>query len=198
MKKPFTPNIFINIVQNTDELGRSVSKTSNTFFIEKSREIILCRTTTHPTLSSTNNKVIYPEIYKYKLNNDNSANLEKIYPITLGSYSSLSALFSLADTSCNINIVNIDDPQLSYSELNNKFTLTFSAKDGNNLPYIFHYKFSIDANDEVQFEDTRFIKPNVHSYTNNFYSEDSTSLITVTASPSLSGEQDTNSGVYIY
>jgi hypothetical protein len=198
MKKPFTPNIFINSHLNSDEFNRTVSKTSNTFFLEKSREIILCRTTTHPSLSNTNNKVIYPEVYKYKLNNNNFANLEKIYPITLGSYISLSSSFSLTDTGCNINIVNIDEPQLSYSELNNKFTLTFSAKDGNNLTYIMHYKFVIDENDEVQFEDTRFVKPNVHSFTGNFYSASIDSLIYIAATPSQTGSQDTSSGEYIY
>jgi hypothetical protein len=119
---------------------------SNSFFIEHQNNVWTFKTTTlQDSLSTSNQKTIYPTIYKY----DVDANkLTKMYPLD-SDVPVLSTLFM--NPLSSINIVRVADAVISYAQQNDKFAASWTGYDLNNMSYIFTAWFNV-VGGEVAFD----------------------------------------------
>lgn len=142
LKFDFNTNLYIRTpeVYNYTQKG-SVSAFeffSNTWFDETKREIYYTTTNLLSTLSSTNNKIIFPRIYRFDFNQ-----ITQIWPLSAETFNMLN-VFSLSGTSLSsINFVEIERPLLSYGKDTGKFILRYIAKDTSNLFYEIKVTFKI-------------------------------------------------------
>lgn len=107
-----------------DYFGNEFELTSNWWYDEKNSRILITKTTIHPELSGTTDKMIYPEIYIYSLS---TGTLKRTYPdpdlnddqlIYETSQYSLSSInkFNIID------IVKVKTPKLTYNSDSERFT----------------------------------------------------------------------------
>lgn len=157
--KPNTTNNYIAL-QND-----AYTCTSNTFFREKENDVWLFKTTLLQSQSASNEKTIYPQIYRYTLD-DNRLVLK--YPGYGDDENSISSLFSSALSA--INIVKISDATLTYAQHNDKFNASWIAEDLNGLSYLFTAWFNYGS-DDVGFSANQIAlyKTDIHNTTFNFY-----------------------------
>jgi len=115
--------------------NQNLEKISTTWYDEKENKIFLCKTILFNTLSATNNKIIYPEIYVFDLND---ITYKKIYPRSFPplTYDYLKK-FSLSGTNVDVNIIEIEKPIFSYNEETNTYTLSWIGRDPAQGFYIF-------------------------------------------------------------
>jgi len=164
-------------------------KTSNRFFNEKAKTITFCivgpegfsplLTEDNITQYLGNEKLIIPNIYQYNLS-DHS--YKKIFPMSNTNVSSLSTLFSLAETfsdDYNFNIIKINKPQLTYNSLNDVYKLTYSGVDNNNLFHLLDYTFFISPDDEVVFTTSNTYQHKKIIRTTDFYTQSTFANINV-------------------
>lgn len=158
-QKPGTANNYIATTQN------DYTDASNTFFIEKTGDVWMFKTTLLPVASASNAKTIYPQIYKYSVATNK---LEKKYPNMFTTNNELSTLFSNALT--GINIIKISDANITYAEYNDKFNATWTAVDLNGLSYLFSAWFNY-KNSEIIFDADQIAvyKTSTNVNTFNFY-----------------------------
>lgn len=158
-EKPGTANNYITI--DSDDY----SSLSNTFYLEKANEAWVCKTTLLDVASGSNEKIIYPQIYKYSVNENK---LQRKYPGLFTTNQTLSSLFANALSS--INITKIMDATLTYASFNDKFNLTWNAVDLNGLSYLFSAWFGY-KNDEIIFDADQIAvyKASTQANTFNFY-----------------------------
>ena len=76
---------------------------------------------------------IYPEIYQYNLNENNTI---KIFPQTLSDPDLESFSTSVSSVSTNFAPVKIKTPKLAYSSMHNKLKLVYVLMDQNNLSHL--------------------------------------------------------------
>lgn len=137
--KPGTFNSTIAATQEFEIL-------SNSFFVEHQNAAWTFKTTAlQDSLSTTNQKTIYPTIYKYDAA---SSKLTKMYP-TDSDVPTLSTLFMNALSS--INIVRVDAANIAYAEQNDKYVVSWTGYDLNNMSYIFAAWYNI-VGDAVVFD----------------------------------------------
>jgi hypothetical protein len=158
-EKPGTANNYIAI--GMDEY----SSLSNTFYLEKTNEAWVCKTTLLNVASGGNEKIIYPQIYKYSVD-DNK--LQRKYPGLFVTNQTLSGLFANALSS--INIIKAMDATLTYAAFNDKFNLTWTVVDLNGLSYLFSAWFNY-KDDAIIFDADQIAvyKTSTQANTLNFY-----------------------------
>jgi hypothetical protein len=142
---------------------------SNRFFNEKQKTITFCVTDTLSSLSASNTKPIYPNIYQLNITNNI---ITKLFPKTsdISAITSLSSIFSFSDffdSKYNVNIVRVDTPVLTYNSFNEMYKLSFTGVDSNNLFHLFDYEFEI-INGEVSFHNGKYYKQSKTLLTTNF------------------------------
>ena len=158
-EKPGTANNYITI--NTD----AYSSVSNTFYHEKTNEAWVCKTTLLNVASGSNEKIIYPQIYKYSVE---ANKLQRKYPGMFTTNQTLSSLFANALSS--INIARVMDATLTHASFNDKFNLTWNIVDLNGLSYLFSAWFNY-KNDEIVFDadQVAVYRASTQANTLNFY-----------------------------
>lgn len=181
--KPGTTNSQITI---SDDAYEGVS---NSFFIESTNDVWTFKTSLlQNKLSATNEKTIFPTIYKY---NVKSNVFDRKYPTNLD-VPLLSSLF--VNPMSGVNIVNIDNLNISYAQQNDKFALSWVGYDMNGMSYIFNAWFDYKG-DDVIFDENLvgvFVPDNLPKTYNfaNALSSYSTIEILSTANTSLNVVDD--------
>lgn len=137
-------------------------KTSNWWYDKKQQSILILKTTIHPELSDTTDKMIYPEILNYNMT---TGILKRIYPdpdFTDDQIIYETSQFSLSSIN-GFNIIDIDrvkPPKLTYNSDSERYTITqlgFDIADN-----IFLLK-----NDFLLYDNTvQAVKPSL--YKNNY------------------------------
>jgi len=165
--------------------NKNLEKISTIFFNEKSNLVYFAKMTLLPSLSASNKKIIYPEIYTLDLTNPN---LSKVYPDFDVTYENLSAYYTHLDNDTNIE--RIDKPIISYNEDSNSFVLNYLAKNSNNVFVNIYHEFHIN-NSIVDFVRHIALKPEFLIKDTNFADVlPLTSYNEVKISGPLSGFQD--------
>ena len=164
---------------------------SNRFFNEKEKNVTFCITDTIDSLSASNVKPIYPNIYQLDLTNNA---VTKLFPKTssLTEIASLSSEFSFSeffDSNYNVNIIRVDTPILTYNSFNEMYKLSFTGVDNNNLFHLFDYEFDI-INGNVTFYGGKYYKQSKTLLTSNFSNPDTifTNINTISGTYSINSE----------
>ncbi len=145
----------------------AVNQLSNRFKI--GTDVYYCVLNSNTTTISSNDYIIYPDIYKYDtLTNKNV----KLFPINDSDYSSNVQFFSISGG--NVRFDSIEKPILTHNSTNNIFSISFLVKDQNEMIALNEYDFIINPN-------VTFLKHNAYfgsfeSYSNIFQNNYSTLL----------------------
>lgn len=166
------PNIYYNI------LNQSFDKFSKPFTIEKTESFYFCKMTVLSSTSATTSKTIYPEIYEYDIYKHS---VKKLFPKNIPQ-AQLISHFSLSGLG-NINIIKVNQPDLTYNSRNDIISVTVVGEDGNELGYVINYKFKKNQ-DVIDLIKSRIYTLNSNGTTHNFYD---TTLSTLLSATSLSG-----------
>lgn len=137
---------------------------SNSFFVEHTNDVWTFKTTLlENALSATNAKCTYPTIYRYNVKT-NAFN--KKFP-TNADVATLSAMF--ANPLSGINIVRYGNANISYAQQNDKYALSWTGYDLNNMSYVFAAWFNL-IGDAVVFDSnlTGVFAPDDLPFTYNF------------------------------
>jgi hypothetical protein len=133
-----------------------VNKLSNRFKI--GTDIYYCVLNSTTPFISSNNYIVYPEIYKYDTLTD--VNL-KIFPINETDYTSNEDFFNVSGN--NVRFDKIESPVLVYTDTNKIFSISFLAKDQNEMIALHEYDFIINP-------DVTFLKHHVYMGSFDSYS----------------------------
>jgi hypothetical protein len=175
---PITKN---TVFTRTNNLNRF----SNRFFNEKNKTVTFVALNQAPSLSASNYKSIYPNIYVYNIATNATT---RVFPKT---DTDLTELFNLGDifsSTCDVNIVKIQDPVLTYNSFNDVYKLTFIGEDNNGLFHIFDYGFYLYDTQAV-FLESKYYKHTKNINTTNFINNNSIySYVNI-----ISGSYTTNS-----
>jgi len=145
---------------------------SNPFYVNSYNKLYFCTTSLLSTLSSSNSKSVFPEIYAYDISGNK---VKKIYPVG-DDYNKLSSLFSLS--AIGINITNITKPSLTHNSRNNIFSLTWAGNDGNYQSTFFNMRFNHKDNDKsINIQSIRAYPMSQNGYSYNFFDSMSASLL---------------------
>lgn len=158
--KPGTRNTVITVDDN------AFSSMTNVFFREDQNDVWIVKTRLlDDSLSASNTKTIYPEIYKYELGTDKFI---KTYPGLFTTSADISATFSFPLT--GVNATSLNSAKLTYSSFNDLFNITWIVNDLNGLAYLASIDFK-DKNDSVVFDDAGAIlyTPTTTNSTYNFF-----------------------------
>lgn len=170
---PKTANSYVTIN------GDPIAKNSNKFFVPKTNDIFFYVTKVYNQFANDSSKIIYPEIYKYNIND---SVLIKVFPQTNTYITNISSNFSLFNVISSLNIVEIDTPRLTYNSSNNLFVANYIGKDSNKSPYLYDIQFKLVA-DQVQIESCKVFDINTAKATSNFYCTSSSGVLSTIAAP---------------
>jgi hypothetical protein len=144
IKFDYKTNIINNTTKNDTFVKRGenkeLEKISTAWYSEIDNVVFFCKTVLYPTLSSTNFKAIYPEIYSF---NVGTVELLKLFPTIKSKNLTFNdvKMFSLSGTGLDFNIVEIDKPLFSYDDETQLYCITYLGKDLSNIFYIFKIFF---------------------------------------------------------
>jgi len=153
--------------------GHKYEQCSNWWFDEANERFVVAKTTIHPTLSASTDKMIYPEIYVY---DPKQFQVNKVYPdndYTVDQLIYETSQFSLSAIN-NYNIVDVTDvkpPKLTYNQESERYTLMQLGKDASENMYLL-------KNDFLMYDNTvDGVKPSIYKnqytiYTVNPHNED--------------------------
>jgi hypothetical protein len=160
--------------QNTFYVTNSANyfnKISNRFFRESDNTVTFVIMSEFPVLSSSINKIIYPNIYRYDINTNKTI---KLWPKnTYSDVQTVSSMYSLPSINTGIgsisaNIISISDPHIVYNSKNGVWKLTFIGRDLNSFPHIFDYMLK-ERNTFIETVDSRvYTLQNKESVTTNW------------------------------
>ena len=120
---------------------------SNSFFVEHTNDVWTFKTTLlENALSASNAKCIYPTIYRYNVKTNA---FEKKFPAN-ADVATLSTLFT--NPLSGVNIVRYGNANISYAQQNDKYALSWTGYDLNNMSYVFAAWFNL-VGDVVVFDD---------------------------------------------
>jgi hypothetical protein len=169
-KVKFENSTFLNpktITYVIEHNMNDVDRLSNRFKI--GTDVYYCVLNSTTLTISSNNYIIYPDIYKFDtLTNKNT----KIFPINDSDFTSNTAFFSVSGGNVRFDIV--ENPVLVYNSTNDIFSLSFLIKDQNEMIALNEYDFIINP-------DVSFLRHNAYfgsfeSYSNTFTTNYSTLL----------------------
>lgn len=175
---PITKN---TVITRTNSLNRF----SNRFFNEKDKTVTFVVLDQAPTLSASNYKSIYPNIYVYDIKTNTTS---KVFPKPTADIEELFNLGDIFDNSCDVNLVKIQNPILTYNSLNEVYKLTFVGEDNNGLFHLFDYGFYL-LDSKAIFLESKYYKHTKIINTTNFL--DSNRIYTYVNA--ISGQYTTNS-----
>lgn len=135
------------------------NKLSNRFKV--GNDIYYCKLMTLSGSISSNNFIVYPEVYKFDTINLKN---KKIFPLHTGD---ITDYFNISGG--NVRYVKSDTPTLTYSSRNNIFNLSFLMKDQNDLMMLHGYDFHMNPN--VTFLNHTILKSTSNEYSNMFDSQ---------------------------
>lgn len=146
--KPNTSNTYIQL-----NVSDTYNTLSNRIFDATTNKLYFYSTTAYSVYKNDNNRIVYPIIYSYDVN---EKKLVQLFPtrttdiLTLSSIFSQQAVFDNTVIPQQVNIVKISQSTLSYNSYNNSFNLVYLGKDMNDSFYIFNYTFNMD-NSNISF-----------------------------------------------
>ena len=171
-------------------VDKKIEKISNIYYNEKLNEVVFTRSILLPTMSASNFKIIYPEIYKIEITNPI---IKKLYPNFALNYNNLSSFIHI---DANTNVERIDKPTISYNEDSKTYLINYLAKDSNNVFFNIFQEFQI-KNSDVIFIQNVFYKPEYFIKDYNFTVINSiTALQKNTLAGVLSSYQNINTHTY--
>lgn len=175
---------FVNPVTKNTVFVRAgdLNKFSNRFFNEKNKTVTFVILDQAPSLSASNYKSLYPNIYVYNLSNNTTV---KAYPKPNTSVEELFNLGKIFDNSCNFNVTKIQSPILTYNSFNDVYKLTFIGEDNNGLFHIFDYGFYLYDSQAI-FLESKYYKHTKSINTTNFTNSNSIFSYTNPISGSIS------------
>lgn len=129
------------LVYLTKNTSPFFEKVSNIWFNESEKILFICKTTLLPQNSATNYKIVYPKIYTYNLTQETFV---QIFPTDKDSALTFTSLeqFSLITKNIELEIVEIDEPILTYSATTQRYRLSYIGRDTSNYPHMFVVEFS--------------------------------------------------------
>jgi hypothetical protein len=162
---------FIDPVTKNTTFTRTgnLNKFSNRFFNEKNKTVTFVVLDQAPSLSASNFKSLFPNIYVYNIGNNITT---KVYPKPNTNVENLFNLSNVFTESCNFNIVKIQNPVLTYNSFNDIYKLTFIGEDNNGLFHVFDYGFYLYDTQAV-FLESKYYKHTKSINTTNFTNSDS-------------------------
>lgn len=120
---------FAFIYKNYHQHG--YEKTSNWWYDEQNSRFLVVKTTIHPSLSGTTNKMIYPEVFSY---NTSEFQVKKVYPDN--DYTEEQLVYETGQYSLSainnyniIDITEVSEPKLTYNNESERYTLLQLGKD---------------------------------------------------------------------
>ena len=144
-----------------------VNQLSNRFKV--GTDVYYCVLNSTTTAISSNNYILYPDIYRYDtLTNKNV----KIFPINDSDFTSNTQFFSVSGG--NVRFPIVEKPILVYNSTNDIFSLSFLIKDQNEMVALNEYDFIINPN--VSFLRHNAYFGSFESYSNAFNDNYSTLL----------------------
>lgn len=173
---PKTSNV---IIEGNQTLYNKISKR---FKIKNEAYYCVMKTLT-PTIS-TNNFVLYPEIYKVDLFNFTN---ELIFPESIADVTSNTAFFTISGE--DVRYLECDQPIMTHSSRNNIFNISFILKDQNNHIFLQEYDFSLTPS--LQFIKHKQYKP-LEDQESIIFDADYTDSVTFNLSsgpPTISNEE---------
>jgi len=176
----------------------NLEKFSNTWFDEVEKTLYVTRTVVLPdTLSASNYKIVYPEIFKINLANQQTTRIYPVKDTAALTFDDLS-LFSLYGKNLEVNIVSIEKPIFTYNDENAYFSLSYLGKDTANTPYLITTRFQYINNTIVNMTCTMH-KPSTDVYNINFSNPDGSSYFdTYTLLGNDAGYLDTGSDTFAF
>lgn len=175
----FTSTLPFKAIVSLSGSNRSLEKFGNIFYDEHTTDIFLTSTVLHPFLSSSNYKIIYPNIHKFNIKEEtfkpvftlssllktvSSKNLneyENTYTYLSGQGFAISDVYStLSRISAEyINIESIDRPLISINEDDQTFGVNYFGHDGNCTLYMYNQYFNIADPDNITVKKLDFFRP---------------------------------------
>ena len=141
-------------IQTVSHSNGNFDKISNR--VRNTWDILFCKFNTTEPISS-NNFVLYPEIYKY---NTLNKKLETIYPLG----SSDTSVFNVSGG--DIRYVSADNPIINYNSTTNTYIITVGLRDANDMVTIYNYPFYLNPN--VVFDNMQMTRLTPWEYSNIF------------------------------
>jgi hypothetical protein len=135
--------------------GDEYSKISNRFRVNQT--VYYCNTKTQTPAISSNNFIVYPEIYAFDLVNFRN---NKIFPLD---EADITTFFSISGD--GVRYTYLDSPILTYSSKNNIFNLSFLMKDQNDMPRLHQLDFYLNPNISFSSHTIHNFSPFSKSYT---------------------------------
>lgn len=137
-------------------------KTSNWWYDKNQQSLMIVKTTVHPELSASTDKMIYPEIFNYDMN---TGVLKRTYPdqdLTEEQIIYETSVYSLSSIN-KFNIIDIDrvkPPRITYNKDSERYTMT-------QLGYDIADNIFLLKNDFLMYDNTiQAVKPSI--YKNNY------------------------------
>lgn len=158
---PKTSNIVITKNENYYDKVSSRYKVGNFVYY--------CTLQTLTSAISSNNFILYPEIYRFDLFNFKN---EKLFPLTLNEIIGNSSFYTISGG--DVRYTSSDSPILTYSSRNNMFNLSFILKDQNNFIFLQEYDFEITP--DIKVLNHKQYRPTNDQISNIFLSSYSTEL----------------------
>lgn len=149
--------------------SRKLEAFAGEWYSEKDNSLYISFLRLQPTLSGSNYRLLYPEIYKSTLS---QINFKRVYPeVIVPSFNSTSySLCAGLIDPPQINLFSIDGISFSKSEKNNLFNFTYLGKNLNRLPFIVNEQLKEgDWDIYLQSFNPRLFKPFYFIYDNNYY-----------------------------
>tara|TARA_Y100000310_G_scaffold344550_1_gene457912 strand:+ start:1446 stop:4451 length:3006 start_codon:yes stop_codon:yes gene_type:complete len=177
----FTSILPYRAIMSLSGTNRSLEKFGNIYYDEHTTDIFLTKTVLHPFLSASNYKIVYPNIFKFNIQNktfkdvfslqsllrsisstDQINEHDNTYKYLSGQGYSMNDVFTvLARISAEyINVTSIDRPLLSINAEENTLTLNYLAHDSNCILYLYNQYYGVGNPDKVVIKQLDFFKPN--------------------------------------
>lgn len=153
----------VYLTKNTSPL---FEKVSNVWFNEFDKHLFICKTTLLPENSATNYKIVYPKIYVYDLGRET---FTQVYPTDRDDKLTFNSLiqFSLATKNIELEIVEIDDPILTFNADTQRYKLSYVGRDTSNYPHIFVIEFTFIVG-VIAIVSTTVYEPSINVLHQNF------------------------------
>lgn len=155
-------------------------KVSNRFKVGS--DVYYCKFQTLVTQISSNNFILYPEIYKMDGVNFKHT---KMFPRTIDQITSNDTFFNVSGE--NVRYVSSDAPTLTYNRRNNVYNISIILKDSNNGICI--HEFDFKATPFVKFISKNIINTGSGQYSNILDSSNTLSMYLSSSTPIFNGEE---------